>query len=294
MASGIQTIANEGVHLEPYYVEYIDDAARQPRCTRTTPVGTQVLDRQAALTTIDVLKGVLTTRHRPARARRLREPQPGGVRQDRHAGRTTGRRSSWAPRRSCRPRSGPRPRQLHADGEHPRVQRGRRATGAGRHVPGSDLAGVHGADRARARRARRRTGSARGRPLARRHACTCRATSACSGSSGSNRPRPRPTRRHPATPSPPGSRRPPQRRSPRRHRRRPRRPRHHRRPRPCPRRGRPCPRCPSRRRHPCRSMRPTRPALPSPPMSSTPPRPCPPCRSTGACALLTRSVVMRR
>ena len=25
MASGAQTIANEGLHMEPYYVEYIDD-----------------------------------------------------------------------------------------------------------------------------------------------------------------------------------------------------------------------------------------------------------------------------
>ena len=29
MASGIQTIANEGLHMEPYYVEYIDDRVRQ-------------------------------------------------------------------------------------------------------------------------------------------------------------------------------------------------------------------------------------------------------------------------
>ena len=26
MASGIQTIANDGLHHEPYYVDYIDDA----------------------------------------------------------------------------------------------------------------------------------------------------------------------------------------------------------------------------------------------------------------------------
>ena len=46
MASGIQSIANEGVHQEPYYVEYIDDAAgeriythfdrRERRCSTAT------------------------------------------------------------------------------------------------------------------------------------------------------------------------------------------------------------------------------------------------------------------
>jgi penicillin-binding protein 1A len=59
MASGIQTIANEGVHVEPYYVEFIDDAVGN-RVYTHTPVGTQILDRQVALTAIDVLKGVLT------------------------------------------------------------------------------------------------------------------------------------------------------------------------------------------------------------------------------------------
>jgi penicillin-binding protein 1A len=59
MAAGIQTIANEGVHMEPYFVEYIDDAAGNRIYTHYDP-GTQVLDRQVALTAIDVLKGVLT------------------------------------------------------------------------------------------------------------------------------------------------------------------------------------------------------------------------------------------
>ena len=59
MASGIQTIANEGVHIEPYYVEYIDDALGN-RVYTHAPVGTQVFDRQVALTAIDVFKGVLT------------------------------------------------------------------------------------------------------------------------------------------------------------------------------------------------------------------------------------------
>ena len=60
MASGIQTIANEGVHMEPYFVEYIDDAAGNRVYTHPA-VGVRVLDQQAALTTIDMLKGVLTT-----------------------------------------------------------------------------------------------------------------------------------------------------------------------------------------------------------------------------------------
>ena len=59
MAAGIQTIANEGVHLEPYYVEYID-SARGERIYTHVGNGTQVLDRDVALRTIDVLKGVLT------------------------------------------------------------------------------------------------------------------------------------------------------------------------------------------------------------------------------------------
>jgi penicillin-binding protein 1A len=59
MASGIQSIANEGVHRQPYYVEYIDDAAGKRVYTHFDP-GTEVLDRQVALTAIDILKGVLT------------------------------------------------------------------------------------------------------------------------------------------------------------------------------------------------------------------------------------------
>lgn len=59
MAAGIQTIANEGVHMEPYYVEYIDNADGERIYTHHDP-GTRVLSRDVALTTIDVLKGVLT------------------------------------------------------------------------------------------------------------------------------------------------------------------------------------------------------------------------------------------
>ena len=44
MASGAQTIANEGLHHEPYFVEYIDDADGTRIYTHDDP-GTQVLDR---------------------------------------------------------------------------------------------------------------------------------------------------------------------------------------------------------------------------------------------------------
>jgi penicillin-binding protein 1A len=59
MAAGMQTIANQGLHQEPYYVEYIE----KPDGTRMYThqlTGTQVLDPGVALTAVDVLKGVLT------------------------------------------------------------------------------------------------------------------------------------------------------------------------------------------------------------------------------------------
>ena len=60
MAAGIQTIANEGVHMEPYYVESIDDAFGDRVYTHFDP-GVEVLDRNVALTAIDIMKGVLTS-----------------------------------------------------------------------------------------------------------------------------------------------------------------------------------------------------------------------------------------
>lgn len=60
MASGIQSIANEGIHHEPYYVESIDDAFGNRIYTHSDE-GTRVLDREVALRTIDVMKGVLTS-----------------------------------------------------------------------------------------------------------------------------------------------------------------------------------------------------------------------------------------
>ncbi|MFT6291135.1 MAG: penicillin-binding protein 1A [Ilumatobacter sp.] len=59
MAAGIQTLSNEGVHKEPYYVEYIDDAEGTRLHTHFDP-GTKVLDRDVALETVDIMKGTLT------------------------------------------------------------------------------------------------------------------------------------------------------------------------------------------------------------------------------------------
>ena len=59
MAAGIQTLANEGVHQEPYYVEFIDDAEGN-RLHTHFDAGTPVLDRDAALETIDIMKGTIS------------------------------------------------------------------------------------------------------------------------------------------------------------------------------------------------------------------------------------------
>lgn len=59
MAAGIQTLANEGTHQEPYYVEFIDDAEQNRIYTHFDP-GTQVLDRDVALETVDIMKGVIS------------------------------------------------------------------------------------------------------------------------------------------------------------------------------------------------------------------------------------------
>jgi membrane peptidoglycan carboxypeptidase len=58
MASGIQTIANEGVHMEPYYVEYIEDSTGR-RIHTHVDRGTTVLDRPTALQVIDIMKAPL-------------------------------------------------------------------------------------------------------------------------------------------------------------------------------------------------------------------------------------------
>jgi penicillin-binding protein 1A len=56
MAAGIQTLANEGLHHDPYYVDYIDGPDGERLYTHLDP-GVQVVDRDAALRTVDILKG---------------------------------------------------------------------------------------------------------------------------------------------------------------------------------------------------------------------------------------------
>jgi penicillin-binding protein 1A len=56
MAAGVQTLANEGVHHDPYYVDFIDNAAGERVYTHLDP-GTQVLDRETALETVEIMKG---------------------------------------------------------------------------------------------------------------------------------------------------------------------------------------------------------------------------------------------
>ncbi len=56
MASGIQALANEGLHHDPYYVDIIDGPEGERIYTHLDP-GKQVLDRDAALATVEILKG---------------------------------------------------------------------------------------------------------------------------------------------------------------------------------------------------------------------------------------------
>ena len=58
MAAGMQTIANQGLHHEPYYVEYVDRADGTRMYTHDS-TGTQVLDTGVAVTAVNTLKGVL-------------------------------------------------------------------------------------------------------------------------------------------------------------------------------------------------------------------------------------------
>jgi membrane peptidoglycan carboxypeptidase len=59
MASAAQTIANHGVHHEPYFIERIEDADGEVIYQHTSP-GVQAMDTWAADTTAQTLKGVLT------------------------------------------------------------------------------------------------------------------------------------------------------------------------------------------------------------------------------------------
>jgi membrane peptidoglycan carboxypeptidase len=58
MASGGQTIANQGLHHDPYFVEHVDTVNGSRLYTHDDP-GVQVLDPTVALTEIDMLKGVI-------------------------------------------------------------------------------------------------------------------------------------------------------------------------------------------------------------------------------------------
>lgn len=59
MAAGAQSIANNGVHHDPYYVEFIERVDGRRIYVHDDP-GVQVLDMSAALATTDILRGVLT------------------------------------------------------------------------------------------------------------------------------------------------------------------------------------------------------------------------------------------
>ncbi|MBA3606040.1 MAG: penicillin-binding protein, partial [Acidimicrobiia bacterium] len=58
MAAGAQTIANEGIHHEPFYVEFVEKADGT-RIYTHEDAGQQILDRGVALTAASVLKGPL-------------------------------------------------------------------------------------------------------------------------------------------------------------------------------------------------------------------------------------------
>ncbi|MBI4882906.1 MAG: transglycosylase domain-containing protein [Actinobacteria bacterium] len=58
MAAGMQTITNQGLHHDPYYVEYIDGPDGARSYTHADP-GTQVLDVGVANATVQTLKGVI-------------------------------------------------------------------------------------------------------------------------------------------------------------------------------------------------------------------------------------------
>ncbi|MEY4231236.1 MAG: hypothetical protein RLZZ362_2085, partial [Actinomycetota bacterium] len=56
MASGAQTLANNGLHQDPYYVEYVE-RSNGTRLYTHASAGTQVFDEGVALTATNVLKG---------------------------------------------------------------------------------------------------------------------------------------------------------------------------------------------------------------------------------------------
>ena len=60
MASGGQTISNQGLHHDPYFVEYVERSDGSRLFTHAD-VGVQVLDPGVALSAVSVLKGVITS-----------------------------------------------------------------------------------------------------------------------------------------------------------------------------------------------------------------------------------------
>ncbi len=67
MASGMQTIANVGVHEEPYFVEFVDDPDGVRRYTHQS-AATRLLEADVALDAVDVLRGPIargTARRHP-------------------------------------------------------------------------------------------------------------------------------------------------------------------------------------------------------------------------------------
>ena len=145
MAAGAQTIANGGLHHEPYYVEWIETADGQRTYTHSD-AGTQVLDRPRRADRDRHPEGRAHLRHRaqlPARGR------SSGGRQDRHPGRQHERLVRRLHARDHDGGVGRRPQRLHADGQRPRVRRRQRVARAGWSLPDADLEDVHG------RRARR-------------------------------------------------------------------------------------------------------------------------------------------
>jgi len=56
MAAGVQALANEGVHHDPYFVDFIENAAGERIYEHLDP-GRQVMERDDALATVDILKG---------------------------------------------------------------------------------------------------------------------------------------------------------------------------------------------------------------------------------------------
>ena len=67
LAAGAQTISNQGLHHDPYFVDHVDRADGTSLYVHDDP-GVQVLDPGVALTEVDMLKGVIRTgtgRHYP-------------------------------------------------------------------------------------------------------------------------------------------------------------------------------------------------------------------------------------